>query len=53
MLSSSPSGTGPMTTDTTQLLQQVARNTSELLRWVKYLVGAVAVLIVVTALLFV
>jgi hypothetical protein len=53
MLGSSRSNPGPLTTDTTQLLQQVAQNTSELLRWMKYLVAAVALLIVVTALLFV
>ena len=47
------SASSPTPTDSTALLQQVATNTAELVRWVKYLVVAVGVLVVVTALLFV
>ncbi len=43
----------PSSTDATTLLQQIERNTSETVRWVKYLVVAVAILVIVTALLFV
>jgi hypothetical protein len=54
MSSWNPSSTPvPSTTDTSALLQQVAANTSELVRWVKYLLVAVVVLIVVTAVLLV
>jgi len=46
-----PSSTVP-TADSTELLRRIERNTAETLRWMKILVGAVVVLIVVTALLF-
>jgi len=42
----------PLSTDPSQLLQQVAQNTSELVRWMKYLVFAVVILLVVTAVSF-
>lgn len=51
--SSSPTPGAPLSTDPSQLLQQVVQNTSEMVRWVKYLVIAVVVLIVVTAVSFV
>lgn len=54
MLGSSTSAPGtPLSTDTTQLLQQIARNTTETLRWLKYLVGAVVILVIVTGLLLI
>lgn len=44
------SGQGPpLPTDSTALLQQIAQSTAEISRWMKYLVGAVVVLILVTA----
>jgi len=50
--SGTPSAGQPLSSDPAQLLQQVAQNTSELVRWMKYLVFAVVILIVVTAISF-
>ena len=48
-----PFGSSPLPTDTAQILQRIEQHTNELVRWMKYLVGAVVVLIVVTALVIV
>lgn len=47
--SSRPSAGAALPTDSTELLQQIARNTAEVSRWMKYLVVAVLILIVVMA----
>ena len=48
-----PAGPSPVTNDPSELLRRIEQNTASLVQWVKILVGAVVVLVIVTALLFV